>query len=299
MNLKSISISKQLLNSGRLFDKNEINGEALVQSLEPLLLGAGVIRKRFCSGYLINLIMFLLMFLGTTVLRLYPDWFDRPVAKVLNNFAMGHCFANELAHGTAYPTLQGMIVVSLLWYCWFSDDGPELRARLVIGAGAAVIAGLIAHLLRYTMPPTFRPIFDPLLQLHPPNVLGDIEALRANFNFPAFPSERATMFAGLSLTIFLVRSDVGLLAFGCVTAVEFSRIYLGLHYSTDILGSFSLAASVVWFAQIGGGSVLGRPFVGWERTSPSTFYMCAFLASYQMTTAFEDLRELARSFSAW
>jgi membrane-associated phospholipid phosphatase len=249
------------------------------------------------ARYFRNSALFSLAFFGTTVLRLYPDWFDRPIAKVLNNFAMGHRFANEIAHGTAYPTLQGMIVVSLIWYCWFSD-GPELRARLVVGVGAAVIAGLIAHLLRFTVPPTFRPIFDPLLQLHSPGVLGDIDALRAYFNSPAFPSERATMFAGLSLAIFLVRRDVGLLAFGCITAVEFSRVYLGLHYSTDIMGSFSLAAAVVWFAQIRWGSELGRLFVGWERASPWTFYMCAFLASYQMTTAFEDLRELARSFFA-
>jgi membrane-associated phospholipid phosphatase len=251
-----------------------------------------MLRETSYARHLTNSIVFLLVFLGTTVLRLYPDWFDRPVAKVLNNFALGHRFANELAHGTAYPTLQGMIVVSLLWYCWFSDDGPELRARLVIGA-AAVIAGLIAHLLRYTIPPTSRPIFDPVLQLHSPGVLGDIDALRAHFNFPAFPSERATMFAGLAIAIFFVRRNVGLLALGCTTAVEFSRIYLGLHYVTDIMGSFALAAAVLWFAQIRWGSELGRPFVGWERASPSTFYMCAFLASYQMTTAFEDLRALA------
>jgi membrane-associated phospholipid phosphatase len=256
-----------------------------------------MLREVSHSRYLINSILFLLVFLGTTILRLYPDWFDRPVAKVLNNFAMDHHFANKLAIGAAYPTLEGMIVVSLLWYCWFSDTSPELRARLVIGAGAAVFAGLIAHFLRYTVPPTFKPIFDPSLQLHPPDVLGDIDVLRANAfpNSPSFPSERATMFAGLSLAIFLVRSDLGLLALGCIMVVEFSRIYLGLHYSTDIIGSFSSAAALVWFAQIRWGSELGLWFVGWERTSPATFYVCAFLASYQMTTAFEELRQLARS----
>jgi membrane-associated phospholipid phosphatase len=257
-----------------------------------------MLRENSYARPLVTSIAFSSMFVGTTVLRLYPDWFDRPVAKVLNNFALGHRFANEIAHGTAYPTLQGMIVVSLLWYCWFSDAGQEFRCRLVTGAGAAVVAGLITHLLRYTISPTFRPIFDPLLQLHSPGVLGDIDALRAHFNFPAFPSERATMFAGLAIAIFLVRREIGLLAFGCTTAVEFSRIYLGLHYVTDIMGSFALAAAVVWFSQIRWGSELGRPFVGWERASPSTFYICAFLGSYQMTTAFEDLRALARSFSA-
>src|ERR1700674_719636 len=76
-----------------------------------------MLREVSHSRYLINSILFLLVFLGTTILRLYPDWFDRPVAKVLNNFAMDHHFANKLAIGAAYPTLEGMIVVSLLWYC--------------------------------------------------------------------------------------------------------------------------------------------------------------------------------------
>ena len=184
----------------------------------------------------ITSIAFLAAFFGTTVLRFYPSWFDQPVAKVLNNFAVGHRFATDMAHGTAYPTLQGMIVLSLLWYCWFSDPGPELRARLVGCAGAAVIAGLIAHLLRYTISPTFRPIFDPLLQLHSPGVLGDIDALRANFNLPAFPSERATMFAGLAMAIFLVRRDVGLLALGNTnTKIPYLNdkvflIFFGIHH---------------------------------------------------------------------
>ena len=258
-----------------------------------------MLREISHARYLRNSILFLLVFLGTTVLRLYPDWFDRPIAKALNNFATGHPFTNGLAHGAAYPTLEGLIVVSLLWYCWFSDTDPEVRARLVIGAVVAVFAGFIAHFLRYMVPGTPRPIFDALLQLHAPDVLDDIDALRASFLYsPSFPSERATMFAGLSLAIF-VRSDVGLLALGCIAVVEFSRVYLGLHYLTDIIGSFSLAAALVWFAQIRWGSELGRWFVGWEWASPSTFYVCAFLASYQITTAFEELRELARSFAAW
>jgi membrane-associated phospholipid phosphatase len=240
--------------------------------------------------------LFLLVFLGATMLRLYPHWFDWPVARVLNNLTISHRLANDFAVGAAYPIVESLIVVSLVWYCWFADNSPELRARLVISVGTAVLAGLISHFIRYIVTPASKPIFDPLLQLHLPDVLGSIDALRANSfpNSPTFPSERATMFAGLSLAIFVVRSDLGLIALGCTAAVEFSRVYLGLHYPTDIIGSFSLAGALVCLAQIRWGSELGLWFVRWEQVSPSTFYVCAFLASYQITSAFEDLRIFLR-----
>jgi membrane-associated phospholipid phosphatase len=246
----------------------------------------------------LHAIAFSFLFLGTAILGRYPDWFDRPVARAINSFTRDHPFANGLAALVAYPTLEGAVVVSLVWCCWFSRIKAEPRARLVSGVFAAVLAGVIAHLMLHMLPPMPKPIFDPILALHPPDVLGDIDVLRATSfpNSPTFPSERATMFAGLAIAVFLIRYKLGFLALGCTTVVELSRIYLGLHYPTDIMGSFSLAAAILWFAQIRWGSVLGLRFVRWEGASASTFYMCAFFVSYQITTAFQDLRELTAQF---
>jgi membrane-associated phospholipid phosphatase len=198
------------------------------------------------------------------------------------------------ALGLTHPTLQGVIALSLVWCCWFSGINAELRARIVSGVFAAVCAALVAGFLQYTLPTAPKPIFDPMIELHLPPVLGDIESLKATAlaNSHTFPSERATMFAGLAIAILLVRLKLGLIAIGCTMAAEIARIYLGLHYPTDILGSFSLAAVMVWLAQMQSASGLGLRFIRWESTSASTFYMCAFFASYQMTTAFQDLRDL-------
>jgi hypothetical protein len=45
------------------------------------------------------------------------------------------------------------------------------------------------------LPKSSKPIFDPLLGLDPPTVLGDVDSLRAAASFSnlhTFPSERAT-----------------------------------------------------------------------------------------------------------
>jgi membrane-associated phospholipid phosphatase len=244
---------------------------------------------------LANAAAFSLLFLATAILALYPDWLNRPVAKAINSFTMDREFANAVAFTVAYPTLQGLAVVSLVWCCWFSGIKAELRARIVSGAFVAILAGLIAYLLYRTLPTSPRPILDSLLQLHIPAVLADIDnpTTTASAYAHTFPSERATMFAGLAIAVFVIRPRLGLLALGCTMLADISRVYLGLHYPTDIIGSYSLAAAMVWLAQMRWGAELGFRFVRWEGVSPSTFYMCAFLAGYQVTNAFQDLRDLA------
>jgi membrane-associated phospholipid phosphatase len=234
-----------------------------------------------------------LLLLAACILALHPDWIDKPLAKSINSLTRSHDFANTLAFDLVDSTVQGVIVVSLLWGCWFSSV-KESRARLVSGIFAAVLAALFAGLLQDILPMSSKPIFDPLLALDPPAGLDEIANDRAAGSFsnsPTFPSQRTAMFGGLAITILLVQRNLGLLALGCTLAAEFSRVYLGLHYPTDIVGSLALAGALVWVAQIARISKLGVPFVWWEGVFPSTFYMCAFLASYQMTTAFEGLRD--------
>lgn len=256
-----------------------------------------MLRELLAAGYGAGLALFLLAIVAAAALRLYPNRFDRPVARAINSFATAHDAINEAAVAAVHPAVEAAIVVSLVWFCWFSNTRPEPRAGLAIGAAAAVLAGLAACGLRYLLPPTVKPIFDPLLRLRVPAALGEIDAIRAHSfpNSPSFPSERATMFAGLSLAIFCVRTDIGIAAIACAAAVELSRVYLGYHYPTDFIGSFSLAGAFVCLAQFRYGQQFGLWLIGWERSSPATFYICAIVASYQVVTAFQGLRLLLRS----
>lgn len=225
---------------------------------------------------LTNVVLFSSLFLGAAILALNPDWLDRPTAKAINRFTADWPFANALAFVLSYPTIQSAIVVSWVWCCWFSGLEADRRARIVSGAFAAVFAAMISHFVARVLPTSPKPIFDAALQLHLPTVLGDIDTLRAISSPDAhtFPSDRATFFAGLAIAVLLVRPKLGLLALGCTMAAEISRVYLDLHYPSDIIGSFSLAASLVWLAQMPR-PALGSWFLGWERSSPAT-YMRAF-----------------------
>lgn len=236
-----------------------------------------------------------LLFVGTTFLALNPEWIDRPLAKAVNTVASNQPFASRLAFSAVSPTIEGTIVVSLLWYCWFAHDGPEPRARLVSGVCAAVLAALVAHLLQGSLPTTPKPIFDSALGLHIPDVLGDAAVLRsAPFaGTPGFPSERAVLFAGLAIAILLVRFELGLLALAYSLAVELARVYLGLHYPTNALGSLALAATMAWLAQTHPSLELGFLVLRWERGAAPSFYLCSSLLSC-LVIEFQDLRELAK-----
>ena len=236
--------------------------------------------------------LFSLLFLAAAILALNPDWFDRPVVQGVNSLTTDWQFANVLAFVLSYPTLESTIIVSCVWYCWFSGTEQDLRARIGSGTFAAVFAALISHFVQRILSTSPKPIFDPALQLHVPAILGDIDIPTSFPDAHTFPSDRATLFAGLAIAVLLVRPKIGLAAFCCTIAAEISRIYLGLHYPTDIIGSFSLAACLVWIAQIPRGRALASWLVNWERSSAATFYMCAFYLSYQVANGFQDLREL-------
>jgi hypothetical protein len=104
------------------------------------------------------------------------------------------------------------------------------------------------------------------------------------------------LFAGLAIVVFLVRPRLGLLAIGYTLMVDATRIYLGLHYPADLMGSVAIAALFVWISQVPWGIVLGRALLAWERRSPALFYTAAVFISYEMATAFADLRAIVTSF---
>ena len=243
------------------------------------------------SRYKRNALGSLLLLMGAIILTLNPEWFNRPTARLLAELSGQYQLATELAKILSEnPTLHGVIIVALLWYCWFKDGAP-VRAVIGTGVAAAMLAGIASRFLQRHFPTYPRPIYDPALQ-HPGEAVGAIIRSAAN----TFPSERATLFAGLAIVIFLVRPRLGLLAMAYTLLVDAARIYQGLHYPADLLGSVAIAALVVWLSQVPWGMTLGRALLLWESRAPAVFYTAAFFISYQMATAFADLRAIISSF---
>ena len=233
------------------------------------------------------------IFLCTTALALHPDVFNRPFVSSLNITASGSQFAANIAFWLSYPIVQGGVTVLLVSCCWFSTSQQNARARIIAGILAAILAGILANYLQKVLATSPKPIFDPILNLDAPAVLGDIRALRASFNHShTFPSPRATMFMALATTIFLIRPKLGVVAFVCTAIPEIARIFLGLHYITDLLGSLTLGCALVWLSQLRWIVQFTYWFTRWELASPSTFYVCAIVAGFEIARAFDDLRTL-------
>lgn len=234
-------------------------------------------------------------FAAATGIAIHPDWIDRPIARAVNSLTAGEPLLTGAGAALVAPTVDGAIMVSLLWGAWFAVAEPSPRARLIAGVCAAIVAAGVAHVVKGALPPVPKPLFDPLLGFRVPDVmLGEFNALKntATARNPEFPSERATLFAGLAVSILLVHRDIGWLATGWLLITAAARLSLGMHYPAGTLASFALAGAFVWLAQLRGGVALAGYAVSWERLSPPTFYPVAFLLSFQIATTFQDLRDL-------
>ncbi|MER5354738.1 phosphatase PAP2 family protein [Kitasatospora sp. NPDC002551] len=61
----------------------------------------------------------------------------------------------------------------------------------------------------------------------------------------SFVSDHSTMSMGIAVALFLVNRRLGWIAGGLALLQGFCRMYMGVHYPTDVIGGFALAAAVV------------------------------------------------------
>jgi membrane-associated phospholipid phosphatase len=260
--------------------------------------GIGIYKKSLGTGVQIrrNVLISSLVFLGAFGVALAPEAFDRPLTNLINSFAnRSTLFDGLVASLNAAYSFSGVVLMALIWSCWFDTKDIESRTRILIGTLGAIAAGGVSRFLQHALSTHPRPVHDPALAFQAPS---GIEPLYNTWN--SFPSDHVTVFAGLALVIYIARSRFAVFAIVWTTVVETSRIYMGGHYPSDLIGGAALGAIVVWATQepllISWGS---RLVTRWERSSPSLFIMVAFFLSYQIATLFLDIRYTLSSLRIW
>lgn len=204
--------------------------------------------------------------------------FDRVVVFIANN-----CM------------LKGGMLIALLWYAWFyrHQQPDRLRSKIISGIFASLVALVIARALAVSLPFRLRPLHIETLDFTLPYGLNP-ELIEGWWASSSLPSDHAVLFFALSSCLFLVSKKLGLIAFVYTSIfIALPRIYLGLHYATDIFAGALVGILVVWL--VDRSRLCQRMALFLYRNGqkqPHWFYCIMFIVSYQIADMFESSRAM-------
>jgi undecaprenyl-diphosphatase len=224
--------------------------------------------------------------------------FDHSILTVFTSFANHHRHLDELAVILTDSNLAcaGLIVLMLVWF-WFrpSDEKKKLgvRKRVVSAYSVAFLAPVIARILAaFVFPFRARPIADVTLIFPPKAYSTEL------MSWSSFPSDHAALFFSLAMAILYISRRLGWTLFAYVLVVGcLPRIYLGLHYPTDIIGGLIVGVAVGWLVNRKCvRELFATPIIRWEERRPASFYVFFFLWSFEVAEMFSQTLGLAIAF---
>jgi membrane-associated phospholipid phosphatase len=189
---------------------------------------------------------------------------------------------------------KGVVPLAILCAIWFQPgDSREWRREIVVATlCAGLTAFLLGRLLALTLPFRLRPLYDPAVHLSFPLAGKTPEVMRF---WSSFPSDHAALWMAIAVGIFIVWRWTGVLAIvHCVVFVCLPRVYLGLHYPTDVIAGAVIGAFCAWLLTRAPVRKRFAPlFVRFMSYRPAVGYMLAFLFFFELATMFDEPRILA------
>lgn len=190
--------------------------------------------------------------------------------------------------------LKAGILVSAYWWFWFSPASRDDHRRIVITALLGTIVALfVARAFAGVLPFRVRPLFTTGIDYHPP-ALRLHEYLNAE-DWSSFPSDHGAMWFALVYGLWRLSRPVGIAAAVFSTVwVCIVRIYLGIHYPSDLLAGGLIGLVCAYITPRIGGNRLADYALTYEKIHPQVFYALAFLATFEIAVIFDDVRVFMR-----
>jgi undecaprenyl-diphosphatase len=226
--------------------------------------------------------------------------FDEGVVLYVNQFSRKSWMFDQLvAFLSSNNLLKGGVFMTLIWWAWFrrgqrSESAPAPERLHIMATLLGCVAALaLARVLALMLPFRPRPLHEKTLELVLP--YGMAPTLLDGFS--SFPSDHAVLFFTLATGLVFVSRKLGAAALAYATVcIALPRIYLGLHYPTDIAAGAALGVAVGWSANRSLSA--SRPMAAvtalldWSRAKPGVFYPVFFLMTYQIADMFDSSRHL-------
>jgi undecaprenyl-diphosphatase len=223
--------------------------------------------------------------------------FDVSIISFLNQFAHRSSSLDYFIMLIGSNTLtKGGVITSLIWWAWFRPGANKVRDReyLFYGILACFVSVLAARALADVLPFRERPFLNAALHFQRPydvdfnNVIG----------WSSFPSDHAAVFFALATCILFVSRGAGILALAhALFVVSLPRVYMGIHYPTDILAGAVIGVAFASSAKIVAvRTTVTRPAMRWLVRYPGTFYAFLFLMTFLVTLVFDPIRKIGLIF---
>ncbi len=221
--------------------------------------------------------------------------FDDAILTFLTQHAFHSAFANHAIRAvTEFYTIKGLVLITILWWIWFA---PSKRANwnlemVIATIASGLLALLVGRLLAHYLPFRIRPIHDPSVHLQFPEATYTETTLRF---WSSFPSDHAMLWGAIATGIFLMYRVVGVLALlYTLLLILLPRVYLGLHYPTDVLAGLALGIVLAYLMTRDAVRIrIARPVLRMMERFPAFGYTFAFVLCFELITQFDDIRIVA------
>jgi membrane-associated phospholipid phosphatase len=211
---------------------------------------------------------------------------DHMILRFVNSFShRSVIFDTAMVIFAQNQFVKGAVLILFCW-AWFRNVACQDLHRRILLAGLAspFAAFLVGRLLIRVLPYRDRPIFDATLQWRPPYGATGSWAHQFTRDWSSFPSDHAALFGALAMTLFLVSRGAGLIVLlYSLLFIDFPRVYLGLHYPSDILGGLIIGFVVAWIATLAPIREAVSPrLLRFLERRPGRFYAGFFLALFAL-----------------